>query len=85
MGRATHKFGEVPESMYQVVVVSLCLVFCVGEKVERGLIIIGGWAVRGLCKRQTDHFAPLVHAPKKLSQINTSFRKSCDHMSPSHQ
>jgi hypothetical protein len=38
---------------------------CVGEKVERGLIIIGGWAVRGLCKRQTDHFAPLVHAPKK--------------------
>jgi hypothetical protein len=54
--------------MYQVVVVSLCLVFCVGEKVERGLIIIGGWAVRGLCKRQTDHFAPLVHMhQKKLS------------------
>jgi hypothetical protein len=24
-----------------------------------------GWAVRGPCKTRTDHFAPLVHAPKK--------------------
>lgn len=55
-----HSGGSPWLWLYQVVVVSLCLVFCVGEKVERGLIIIGGWAVRGLCKRQTDHFAPLV-------------------------
>jgi hypothetical protein len=27
--------------------------------------MIDGWAVRGPCKTWTDHFAPLVHAPKK--------------------
>jgi hypothetical protein len=51
-------------------------VFSVGEYCVRGVWAHqqGGWAVRGLGDRRTDHFAPLVHAPKKtISKSNVGF------------
>jgi hypothetical protein len=48
--------------------------------------IIDGWAVRGPWKTRTDHFAPLVHAPKKTISdgwaVRGPWKRWTDHFAP---
>jgi hypothetical protein len=74
--------GVIVRGVAMVASCNLCLwVVGVGATRERESVrvrvrgpIIDGWAVRGQCKTWTDHFAPLVHAPKKtISETRGSY------------
>jgi hypothetical protein len=66
--------GVIVRGVAMVASCNLCLWEWGGERESvrvrvRGPII-SGWAVRGPCKTRTDHFAPLVHTPKKTISLS---------------